>query len=192
MPRMPPYVAAGDGSYIVRLPRVPFYFWVVGAIMVTGPGSLVALAAGGGPDPLKAVLLLGGFSLLLLSPLACLSWIRDQGRTRITGRVVLAVDDAGIYLNGLPRRIGWPQVAEVVLFSTRHGNADGAWDHRVVVLERGPDGGFPEPIIRRPLDPSRWGRMVPLCDARLRLADLAAAVHEHAPNVPVWDAGGVR
>jgi len=192
MPRVPPYVAAGTGCYVVRLPRVPFYFWVVGAIMVTGPGLLVALVAVSAPDPLKAVLLLGGFSLLLMSPLACLFWIRDQDRGRITGRVVLAVDDAGIYLNGLPRRIGWPQVAEVVLFSTKHGNVDGAWDHRVVVLERGPDGGFPEPVIRRPLDPSDWGRVVALCDARLRLADLAAAVHEHAPNVPVWDAGGVR
>lgn len=189
---MPPYVAAGDGSYAVRLPRVPFYFWVVGAIMVTGPGSLVALAAGGGPDPLKAVLLLGGFSLLLLSPLACLFWIRDQGRARMAGRVVLAVDDAGIYLNGPPRRIGWPRVAEVVLFSQPHGDEAGNWDHRVVVLERGPDGSFPQPLARRPLDPSGWGQVVALCDARLRLADLATAVHEHAPNVPVWDAGGVR
>jgi len=34
--------------------------------------------------------------------------------------------------------------------------------------------------------------VVALCDARLRLSDLATAVHEHAPNVPVWDAGGVR
>jgi hypothetical protein len=192
MPRMPPYVAAGDGSYVVRLPRVPFYFWVVGAIMVTGPGSLVALAAGAGPDPLKAVLLLGGFSLLLLSPLACLFWIRDQGRARMAGRVVLAVDDAGIYLNGPPRRIGWPRVAEVVLFSQPHGDEAGNWDHRVVVLERGPDGSFPQPLARRPLDPSGWGQVVALCDARLRLADLATAVHEHAPNVPVWDAGGVR
>jgi hypothetical protein len=188
---MPPYAAAGTG-YVVRLPRVPFYFWVIGAIMVTGPGALVAMAAGAGPDPLKAVLLLGGFSLLLMSPLACLSWIRDQDRGRTTGRVVLAVDDAGIYLNGLPRRIGWPQVAEVVLFSKQHGHADGVWDHRVVVLEREPDGSFPRPVARRPLDPSGWGQMVALCDARLRLADLAAAVHAHAPNVPVWDAGGVR
>lgn len=194
MPRMPPYAAPGNGSYMVRLPRVPFYFWVVGSVMVVGPGSLVALAAGSGPDPLKAVLLLGGFSLLLLSPLACLFWLRDHDRARITGRVVLAVDDDGIYLNGPGRRIGWPEVAEVVLFSKLppHGGEDGAWDHRVVVLKRKPDGGLPQPIARRPLDPSGWGEVVALCDSRLRLADLAAAVHAYAPNVPVWDAGGVR
>ena len=80
----------------------------------------------------------------------------------------------------------------MVLFSKPHSDEAGDWDHQVVVLERGPDGSFPQPLVRRPLDPSGWGKVVALCDARLRLADLAAAVHAHAPNVPVWDAGGVR
>jgi hypothetical protein len=40
--------------------------------------------------------------------------------------------------------------------------------------------------------PDQWGAVVDLHDEKLRLGELAAAVHTYAPGLPVWDAGEVR
>jgi hypothetical protein len=39
---------------------------------------------------------------------------------------------------------------------------------------------------------ARWGAVVDLHNEKLRLGQLAAAVHAYAPGMPVWDAGKVK
>jgi hypothetical protein len=40
--------------------------------------------------------------------------------------------------------------------------------------------------------PDQWGAVVDLHNEKLRLRQLAAAVHAYAPGLPVWDAGKIK
>lgn len=145
-------------------------------------------------------------AVVVLTALVLMGWpllMRYDPGPRAADPVLLAVDDGGIYLQvrdprgayftGRSERVGWPQVAEVVVFHVYNcSRAPGRWEPRLIVVTRAADGSPAEPPVQRLGHPYHWPdrtEMANLSDTRLRLPPLAAAVHAYAPSVPVWDAG---
>jgi hypothetical protein len=62
---------------------------------------------------------------------------------------------------------------------------------RLAVVRGGEDCG-PSAVARRLPSPDRWAAAVDLRDEKVRLGELAAAVHTCAPGLPVWGAGKVK
>ena len=104
--------------------------------------------------------------------------------------VLVEVDEGGIRLYGV--LTGWPKVAEIDVYRKVFPLLEdgGVVERHLVVVERTANGGPPPPLSQRPAEPWEWGSSVRLGDARVRLRDLAAAVHAHAPTL--WCATQAR
>jgi hypothetical protein len=121
-------------------------------------------------------------------------WIaRDNWKDRaaVVGQVLLVVGDAGVYLADPSRHIPWSEVAGLVAFRTCPDGDSDTWLSRLVVVRPGEDC-LPGAVARQLSGPDQWGAVVELHDEKLRLRDLAAAVHAYAPALPVWDAGAIK
>jgi hypothetical protein len=161
--------------------------------LFTLPATLLTLASVGyaaGYSSVAEVIYFGLF--LLLAVPCCISMLRE--RAAVLGQVLLAVEEGGIYLADPPRRIPWPEALGLVAFRTRPDSDDGdpgPWQSRLVVVRPGQDclPGVAALSLSRP---DQWGAVVDLHDEKLRLGELAAALHTYAPGLPVWDAGEVR
>lgn len=161
--------------------------------LFTLPAILLTLATVGyatGYSSVAEVIYFGLF--LLLAVPCCISMLKE--RAAVLGQVLLAIEEGGIYLADPPRRIPWPEASGLVAFRTRPDSDDGdpgPWQSRLVVVRPGQDclPGVAALSLSRP---DQWGAVVDLHDEKLRLGELAAAVHTYAPGLPVWDAGEVR
>jgi hypothetical protein len=120
--------------------------------------------------------------------------IELRDRAVIVGQVLMAVGDAGIYLTEPPQCIPWPEVAGLVVFRTWQDGDDsdsGKWLSRMAVVPGGED--FQHGAgARRLSSPDQCGVTVDLHDEKVRLGELADAVHTYAPGLPVWDAGKIK
>jgi len=118
--------------------------------------------------------------------------LRD--RAAIAGQVLMAVSDAGIYLNEPPQCIPWSEVAGLVVFRTWQDGDDadsGEWLSQMGVVRSGEDFQ-PGAGAWRLSSPDQCGVTVDLHDEKVRIGALSDAVHTYAPGVPVWDAGKIR
>jgi hypothetical protein len=118
--------------------------------------------------------------------------LRD--RAAIVDQVLMAVDDAGIYLAEPPQCIPWPEVAGLVVFRTWQDGDDadsGKWLSQMAVVPSGEDFQ-PGAVARRLSSPDLCGVTVDLHDEKVRLGELSDAVHTYAPGLPVWDAGKIK
>jgi hypothetical protein len=81
------------------------------------PCALLTVAAIGYATGHSSVAEVVYFLLFLLLAVPCALWmLRD--RAAVSDQVLLAVDDAGVYLADPARRIPWPEVAGLVAFRT--------------------------------------------------------------------------
>jgi hypothetical protein len=178
----------GPTRYVLRR-RERFGFWTaivlfaLSAVLLTV--ATVSVATGYTPvwgvwDVLRFGLGRAGGGIVVL---------RD--RAAVVGQVLLGVGDAGIYLADPPRHLPWAEVAGLVAFRSSPDDDDGEWLSRLVVVRPGEDC-LPGAVVRQLSSPDGWGAVVELHDEKLRLRDLAAAVHACAPGLPVWDAGRVE
>jgi hypothetical protein len=174
------YVSVGTDAYVDREGRpgnVAYVFMIAIVVLILGVLPPVLMIAAGG-DVGDALLGGGYFTLFLL---AVFGWsIRDDNR-KSPDQVRLAIDAAGIYLQGgrlpawKPGRIPWPDVAEVVLSTRRAGMPPFPYLRVEVRLK--------EPLRDRRGRPQAVG---PSVTARLAHAgQITAAVRRHAPRVPV-------
>jgi len=157
------------------------------------PGSLLTLATVGyvtGVSSVAEVIYFGLFFLLAV-PVGIDMW---KDRAAVAGQVLLAVDEGGVYLAGPPRQIPWGGVAGLVAFRSWQDGKDGdggKWLSRLAVVRPGEEC-LPAAVALRVSSPDQWGTVVDLHDEKLRLGQLATAVHIYAPGLPVWDAGKVK
>jgi hypothetical protein len=115
-------------------------------------------------------------------------------RAAVKDQILLAVDEGGVYLAGPPRRIPWREAAGLVAFRAWQDGEDGdggKWLARLVVVRPGEDC-LPGAMARRRSSPDQWGAVVELHDEKVRIGELAAAVHTYAAGLPVWDAGQIK
>jgi hypothetical protein len=168
-------------------------FWLGSIIFVYAfPGSLLTLVTVGYLHGYPSVAEVIYFGLFFLLAVPCGYWMWKE-RAAVAGRVLLAVDEDGVYLAGPPRRIPWREVAGLVAFRAEgeDDSGDPAWRPRLVVVRPGEDC-LPGAVALRVSSPDQWGAVVDLHNEKLRLRKLATAVHAYAPGVPVWDAGKIK
>jgi hypothetical protein len=192
--REPGYVPSGTILYMVRLRQLSFILFLGFSCLVL-PGFFLALAAfeyAGGHGYFAQMIIFLVVTLVLVAGAIWVVWT-DEGRAAVPDRVLLAVDDAGVYLADPPRRIPWPQVGGLVAFRGWREGDDGGdmWSPRLVVVRGGEDYG-PSVVAQSLPSPGQWAGLLNLRDEKVRLRKLAAAVHTHAPDLPVWDAGKVK
>ena len=168
--------------------------WLGAIIFVYAfPGSLLTLVTIGYAHGYPSVAEVIYFGLFFLLALPCGFWMWKE-RAAVVGQVLVAVDEGGIYLAGPPRQIPWREAAGLVAFRSWQDGDDGdagKWLSRLVVVRPGQDC-LPGAAALRVSSPDRWGPVAELHDEKLRLGELATAVHTYAPGLPVWDAGQVR
>ena len=168
-------------------------FWLGTIIFVYAfPGSLLTLVTVGYLHGYPSVAEVIYFGLFFLLAVPCGFWMWKE-RAAVAGRVLLAVDEGGVYLADPPRRIPWNEVAGLVAFRVEGEDdaGDPAWRPRLAVVRPGEDC-LPGAVAPRVSSPDQWGAVVDLHNEKLRLRKLAAAVHAYAPGLPVWDAGKVK
>ena len=166
-------------------------FWLGSIIFVYAfPGSLLTLVTVGYLHGYPSVAEVIYFGLFFLLAVPCGFWMWKE-RAAVAGRVLLAVDEGGVYLADPPRHIPWSEVAGLVAFRTCQDGDSDTWLSRLVVVRPGEDC-LPGAVARQVSGPDQWGAVVELHDEKLRLHDLAAAVHAYAPALPVWDAGAIK
>jgi hypothetical protein len=168
-------------------------FWLGAIIFVCAfPGSLLTLVTIGYLNGYPSVAEVIYFGLFFLLAVPCGYWMWKE-RAAVAGRVLLAVDEDGVYLAGPSRRIPWREVAGLVAFRivAEDDAGDLVWRPRLVVVRPGADC-LPGAVALRVSSPDRWGAVVDLHNEKLRLRKLAAAVHAYAPGLPVWDAGKIK
>jgi hypothetical protein len=168
-------------------------FWLGAIIFVYAfPGSLLTLVTIGYLHGYPSVAEVIYFGLFFLLALPCGYWMWQE-RAAVAGRVLLAIDEDGLYLTGPPRRIPWHEVAGLVAFRMvgEDDAGDLVWRPRLVVVRPGADC-LPGAVALRVSSPDQWGAVVDLHNEKLRLGKLAAAVHAYAPGLPVWDAGKIK
>jgi hypothetical protein len=184
----PGYLATA--GYVLRR-RERFWLGVI-IFVYAFPGSLLTLVTIGylhGYPSVAEVIYFGLFFLLAV-PCGIDMW---KDRAAVAGQVLLAVDEGGVYLAGPPRRIPWGEVAGLVAFRivAEDDAGDLVWRPRLVVVRPGEDC-LPGAVAPRVSSPDQWGAVVDLHNEKLRLRQLAAAVHAYAPGLPVWDAGKIK
>ena len=180
----------GPTRYVLRR-RERSSLWAI-FFMVAFPVPFLTMAVYGWVIRYSSVVEVIYFGLFFLGMIWCGhdNW---NDRAAVAGQVLLVVGDAGVYLAGPPRYIPWSEVAGLVAFRTwQDDDGDsGKWLSRLVVVRPGEDC-LPGAVARQLSCPDQWGSVVELHDEKLRLRDLAAAVHAYAPALPVWDAGEIK
>jgi hypothetical protein len=181
----------GSARYVLRR-RGRSSLWGI-VFMIAFPVPFLTMAIYGWVIRYSSVVEVIYFGLFFLG----MGWCaRDNWKERaaVAGQVLLAVGDAGLYLAGPPRQIPWAEVAGLVAFRTRQEDDDGDSGKRLsrLVVVRPGEDCTPGAVTRRLSSPDQWGAVVELHDEKLRLGDLAAAVHTCAPGLPVWDAGEIK
>jgi hypothetical protein len=181
----------GPARYVLRR-RERFSLWAI-FFLVAFPVPFLTMAVYGWVIGYSSVVEVIYFGLFFLGMIWC---GRDNWKERaaVAGQVLLVVGDAGVYLADPPRYIPWSEVAGLVAFRTwqdDHDGDSGNWLSRLVVVRPGEDC-LPGALTRQLSSPDQWGAVVELHDEKLRLRDLAAAVHAYAPGLPVWDAGKIK
>ena len=168
-------------------------FWLGAIIFVYAfPGSLLTLVTFGYLHGYPSVAEVIYFGLFFLLAVPCGFWMWQE-RAVVAGRVLLAVDEGGIYLADPPRQISGGEVAGLVAFRivAEDDAGDLVWRPRLVVVRPGEDC-LPGAVAPRVSSPDQWGAVVDLHNEKLRLRQLAATVHAYAPGLPVWDAGKIK
>jgi hypothetical protein len=181
----------GPTRYVLRR-RERSWFWAI-IVAIAFPVPFLTLAIYGWVTRYSSVAEVIYFGLFFLLMVWC-SHEMTKERAAVAGQVLLVVGDAGVYLADPPRHIPWAEVAGLVAFRTLPEDDDGdsgEWLSRLVVVRPGEDC-LPGAVARQLSSPDEWGAVVELHDEKLRLRDLAAAVHACAPGLPVWDAGRVE
>jgi hypothetical protein len=177
----------GPTRYMLRR-RERSSLWAI-IFMIAFPVPFLTMAVYGWVIRYSSVVEVIYFGLFFLGMIWCgrENW---KDRAAVAGQVLLVVGDAGVYLADPPRHIPWAEVAGLVAFRTVPED-DGDCLSRLVVVRPGEDC-LPSGVSRQLSSPDEWGAVVELHDEKLRLRDLAAAVHACAPGLPVWDAGRVE
>lgn len=143
-------------------------------------------------EPLEAVWLAwGGTPLIFAVGLPILLVVGaitayEERREEDDADVLLTVDDAGIYLGGeQPRTIPWAQVRGVCRLELQ--DSEETWEPRLVVMLVDEDA--------LPRSAKAWGPSCPwpgtheILGRTLPYDELATAVAQHAPHVPVTNRG---
>jgi hypothetical protein len=181
----------GPTRYVLRQ-RERFWFWTC-IVAFAFPVPFLTLATFGWVTGYSSVAEVIYFGLFFLLMVGCgIGMLRE--RAAVAGQVLLVAGDAGVYLADPPRHIPWAEVAGLVAFRTWQDGDDGdagKWLSRLVVVRPGEDC-LPGAVARQLSSPDRWGAVAELRNEKLRLRDLAAAVHTCAPGLPVWDAGQIK
>jgi hypothetical protein len=181
----------GPTRYVLRR-RERSWFWGI-IFAIAFPVPFLTLAIYGWVIRYSSVEEVIYFGLFFLLMVWCSRQMMKE-RAAVAGQVLLVAGDAGVYLADPPRHIPWAEVAGLVAFRTLLEDDDGdsgEWLSRLVVVRPGEDC-LPGAVARQLSGPDEWGAVVELHDEKLRLRDLAAAVHACAPGLPVWDAGRVE
>ena len=135
--REPDYPATA--GYVLRRRE---RFWLGSIIFVYAfPGSLLTLVTIGYLTGYPSVAEVIYFGLFFLLAVPCGFWMWKE-RAAVAGRVLLAVDEGGVYLAGPPRRIPWRETAGLVAFRSWQDGDDGA-QMAVAPGGRAPRRGLP-------------------------------------------------
>jgi hypothetical protein len=180
----------GSARYVLRR-RERFWLWAI-IFAFAFPVPFLTLAIYGWVTRYSSVAEVIYFGLFFLLMIWCTLQMWKE-RAAVAGQVLLVVGDSGVYLAGPPRHIPWAEVAGLVAFRTFEEGDDGdsgEWLSRLVVVRPG-EHCQPGAVARQLSSPDQWGAVVELHNEKLRLRDLAAAVHARAPGLPVWDAGQI-
>jgi hypothetical protein len=187
----PDYVPSGVTRYALRRPQRGLLGATI--FVFAFPVPFLTLSTLGWVTGYSSVAEVIYFGLFFLLAVACgISMLRE--RAAVKNQVLLAVDEGGVYLAGPPRRVPWREAAGLVAFRTWQDGEDGdagKWLARLVVVRPGEDC-LPGAVARRRSSPDQWGAVVELHDEKVRLGELAAAVHTYAAGLPVWDAGQIK
>jgi hypothetical protein len=170
---------SGPESYVVRMPLGWMRFWFL--LVMPMPAYLVLVAYVWNKSPSTG--LTGLIATVYFVACGGVAYWFLAERRKYPDGVVAAVDEAGVYLGGPPRRIPWSQVDELIvggLLDPESGN----WTSFLVAVPRAP--GSRASRRRTVVDPRTLGVAQDL-PRSVDVAALRAVVRRYARRVTVHE-----